>query len=146
MNKRDEFLKTQKILRLSTIGKNNFPHITPVWYMFSGKKIYIGTDTKSQKIKNIQKNNHVSFCVDVGVNSPDIYGVMGQGIANLILEMPKTKTIAKKILLKYFKTLENKSAKQLLEDTECIIEIIPQKIFYMELLTNKIFYLVHCRI
>jgi len=127
MNKRDEFLKTQKILRLSTIGKNNFPHITPVWYMFSGKKIYIGTDTKSQKIKNIQKNNHVSFCVDVGVNSPDIYGVMGQGIANLILEMPKTKTIAKKILLKYFKTLENKSAKQLLEDTECIIELIPQK-------------------
>jgi nitroimidazol reductase NimA-like FMN-containing flavoprotein (pyridoxamine 5'-phosphate oxidase superfamily) len=127
MNKRDEFLKTQKILRLSTIGKNNFPHITPVWYMFSGKKIYIGTDTKSQKIKNIQKNNHVSFCVDVGVNSPDIYGVMGQGIANLILEMPKTKTIAKKILLKYFKTLENKSAKQLLEDTECIIEITPQK-------------------
>ena len=65
--------------------------------------------------------------MDVGVNSPDIYGVMGQGIANLILEMPKTKTIAKKILLKYFKTLENKSAKQLLEDTECIIEIIPQK-------------------
>ena len=127
MNKRDEFLKTQKILRLSTIGKNNFPHITPVWYMFSGKKIYIGTDTKCQKIKNIQKNNHVSFCVDVGVNSPDIYGVMGQGIANLILEMPKTKTIAKKILLKYFKTLENKSAKQLLEDTECIIEITPQK-------------------
>ena len=127
MNKRDEFLKTQKILRLSTIGKNNFPHITPVWYMFSGKKIYIGTDTKSQKIKNIQKNNHVSFCVDVGVNSPDIYGVMGQGIANLILEMPKTKTIAKKILLKYFKTLENESAKKLLDDTECIIEIIPQK-------------------
>jgi general stress protein 26 len=128
MNKRDEFLKTQKILRLSTIGKNNFPHITPVWYMFSGKKIYIGTDTKSQKIKNIQKNNHVSFCVDVGVNSPDIYGVMGKGIANLILEMPKTKTIAKKILLKYFKTLENESAKKLLDDTDCIIEIIPQKI------------------
>ena len=127
MNKRDEFLKTQKILRLSTIDKNNFPHITPVWYIFSGKKIYIGTDTKSQKIKNLEKNNHVSFCVDVGVNAPNIYGVMGQGIANIILEMPKAKKIAKKILLKYFKTLENKSAKKLLEDTDCIIEIIPQK-------------------
>ena len=127
MNKRDEFLKTQKILRLSTIDKNNFPHITPVWYIFSGKKIYIGTDTKSQKIKNLEKNNHVSFCADVGVNAPNIYGVMGQGIANIILEMPKAKKIAKKILLKYFKTLENKSAKELLEDTNCIIEIIPQK-------------------
>jgi len=127
MNKRDEFLKTQKILRLSTIDKNNFPHITPVWYIFSGRKIYIGTDTKSQKIKNLEKNNHVSFCVDVGVNAPNIYGVMGQGIANIILEIPKAKKIAKKILLKYFKTLENKSAKELLEDTDCIIEIIPQK-------------------
>ena len=128
MNKRDEFLKTQKILRLCTIDKNDFPHITPVWYRYTGKKMYIGTNTKSQKIKNLQKNNHVSFCVDVGVNSPDIYGVMGQGIANIILEMPKTKIIAKKILLKYFKTLENKSAKKLLDDTDCIIEIIPQKI------------------
>ena len=127
MNKRDEFLKIQKILRLSTIDKSNFPHITPVWYIFSGKKIYIGTDTKSQKIKNLEKNNHVSFCVDVGVNAPNIYGIMGQGIANIILEMPKAKKIAKKILLKYFKTLENKSAKELLEDTDCIIEIIPQK-------------------
>jgi len=127
MNKRDEFLKIQKILRLSTIDKSNFPHITPVWYIFNDEKIYIGTNTKNQKIKNIEKNNHVSFCVDVGVNSPDIYGVMGQGIANIILEIPKVRTIAEKILLKYFKTLENKSAKELLEDTNCVIEIIPQK-------------------
>ena len=127
MNKRDEFLKTQKILRLSTIDKNNFPHITPVWYRYSGKKIYVGTNTRNQKIKNIQKNNHVSFCVDVGVNAPNIYGVMGQGIANIILEIPKAKKIAKRILLKYFKTLEDKSARQLLEDTDCVIEIIPQK-------------------
>jgi hypothetical protein len=69
----------------------------------------------------------VSFCVDVGVNSPDIYGVMGKGLAKIILEMPKTKIIAKKILLKYFKTLESKSAKKLLDDTDCIIEIIPEK-------------------
>ena len=127
MNKRDEFLKTQKILRLSTMDKNDFPHITPVWYRYSGKKIHIGTNTRNQKIRNIQKNNRVSFCVDVGVNAPDIYGVMGQGIANIILETPKVKIIAKKILLKYFKTLENKSAKELLEDTDSIIEIIPQK-------------------
>ena len=56
MNKRDEFLKTQKILRLCTIDKNEFPHITPVWYSYSGGKIHIGTDTNSQKIKNLLQN------------------------------------------------------------------------------------------
>jgi len=127
MNKRDEFLKSQKVLRLATIDKNKTPHIAPVWYLYSGKKIYIGTNTRTKKAKNAKSNKRVSFCVDVGINAPNIYGVMGQGNANLILENNKVKTIAKKILLRYFKTLENKSAKELLDDTDCIIEIIPEK-------------------
>ncbi len=127
MNKRDEFLKSQKVLRLATIGKNKTPHIAPVWYLFSGKKIYIGTNTRTKKAKNVKSNKRASFCVDVGVNAPNIYGVMGQGDANLILENNKVKRIAKKILLRYFKSLENKSAKELLDDTDCIIEIIPEK-------------------
>ncbi|QLH04030.1 pyridoxamine 5'-phosphate oxidase [Nitrosopumilus oxyclinae] len=127
MKKRDEFLKEQKILRLATIGKNKTPHIAPVWYRYSGKKFYIGTNTKTQKAQNVKKNQRVSCCVDVGVNAPNIYGVLVQGNANLILDNAKVKTTAKKILLRYFKDLENKSAKELLENTDCIIEIIPEK-------------------
>ena len=127
MKKRDEFLKEQKILRLATIDKNKTPHIAPVWYRYSGKKFYIGTNTKTQKAKNVKKNKRVSCCVDVGVNAPNIYGVLIQGNANLILDNPKVKIIAKKILSRYFKTLENKSAKELLDDTDCIIEIVPEK-------------------
>jgi len=127
MKKRDEFLKDQKILRLATISKNKTPHIAPVWYRYSGKKIYIGTNTKTKKAQNVKKNNQVSCCVDVGVNAPNIYGVLVQGNANLIIENAKVKTIAKKILLRYFKTLENKSAIELLDDTDCIIEIVPEK-------------------
>ena len=127
MNRRDEFLKTQKVLHFTTIGSNKTPHIVPVWYMYSSKKIYIGTNTRTQKAKNVKKNNRVAFCVDVGVNSP-IYGVMGQGKANIILEDNRVKQIAKKILARYFKSIQNKSAIGLLDDTDCIIEITPEKL------------------
>ena len=127
MNKKYEFLKSQKILRLATINKNNTPHIVPVWYMYSSKKIYIGTNTRTQKIKNLKKNNQVAFLVDVGIKSPNIYGVQGQGIANLILDKSRVKTIATKILLRYFTSMKIKSAVELLADTDCIIEIIPEK-------------------
>ena len=127
MSKRDEFLKSQKVLRLATIDKNKTLHIVPVWYRYSGKKFYIGTNTKTQKARNVKNNSHVSCCVDVGISAPDIYGVMIQGNANLILENTKVKVIAKKILARYFKTLKDKSAKELLDDTDCIIEIIPEK-------------------
>ena len=66
MNNRDKFLKSQKVLRLATIGDKKKLHIVPVWYLYSSKKIFIGTNTKTQKAKNAKKNKRVSFCVDVG--------------------------------------------------------------------------------
>lgn len=127
MVSKDRFLKEQKILRLATIGPKDVPHIVPVWYLFSGKKFYVGTNTRTKKAKNLTKNNRVGFCIDVGIKAPNIYGILGQGKANLILENSKVKKIAKKILLRYFRNIENPSAKELLDDTDCIIEIIPNR-------------------
>ena len=127
MSKRDEFLKKQKILRLATLDKKDNPHVVPVWYLFNSKKLYIGTNSKTKKAKNIKNNSKVSFCVDTGINSPDIFGVMGQGNAKLIREKNEVSKIEKRILLRYFKTLNNKSAQELLEETNCIIEIKPKK-------------------
>ena len=127
MSKLDEFLKKQKILRLATLDNKDNPHIIPVWYLFNSKKLYIGTNSKTKKAKNIRNNSKVSFCVDVGINSPDIFGVMGQGNAKLIREKNEVSKIEKRILLRYFKTLNNKSAQEILGETDCVIEIRPKK-------------------
>ena len=52
---------------------------------------------------------------------------MGKGTAKLIKEKNKVLRIEKRILLRYFKTLNNKSARELIDDTDCIIEIMPKK-------------------
>ena len=124
----DKFLKEQKILRLSTIDPNGIPHVVPVWYRYDKKKIQIGTNSKTIKIKNLEKNRNVAFCVDIGVNAPDIYGVMGSGKAKLRDDKDIVSKIAKEILSRYFEDINNKSAQELLEDTDRIIEIIPERI------------------
>ncbi len=123
-----DFIKTQKILRIATIDSRGNPHIVPVWYNYENDKFYIGTNTRTIKAKNVKQNPKVSFCIDIGINSPEIFGVMGIGKAKLILEDNYVKQVTKKILLRYFKSLKNKSAQQLLKDTDCIIEIMPKKI------------------
>ena len=127
MFKKAKFLKEQKILRLATVDGKGRPHLVPVWYDYSRTKLYIGTNAKTKKARNVQKNGKVCFCVDDGVRSP-IHGIMGSGKARLILQEGMVKKIAKKILLRYFKNLESKSAKELLDNTDCIIEITPGKI------------------
>jgi len=125
--KKNEFLKSQKLLRLATVDKNGVPYTVPVWYLYKNGNFYVGTNTLTKKAKNVKKNPKVSFCVDLGVHSP-IFGVMGTGSARLILKKNHVARIAKKILLRYFKSLNNKSAQELLSQTDCIIEIIPKKI------------------
>ena len=126
--KNSDFIKSQKILRLSTIDPQGNPHIIPVWYDYINGKFYIGTNTRTIKARNIKKNPRVSFCIDVGIRSPNIFGIMGNGRARLILEDKRVQLVAKKILRRYFKSLKNKSAQHLLNDTDCIIEIIPKKL------------------
>lgn len=126
--KNEQFLKSQKILRLATIDPSGNLHIVPVWYMYTNGKFYVGTNTSTRKAKNIKKNSKISFCVDIGVKSPDIVGVMGTGRARLLLKTNMVEPLAKKILLRYFTSLKNKSAQQLLNQTDCIIEITPKNV------------------
>jgi general stress protein 26 len=123
----NEFLKTQKILRLATVDKKNIPYIVPVWFLYMNKRFYVGTNTDSKKAKNISKNSKVSFCVDHGIHSP-IFGIMGIGTARIIRGKNRVLVLAKKILLRYFKNLSNASAQEILSQTDCIIEIIPKRI------------------
>jgi len=95
--------------------------------LYSARKIYVGTNTRAQKAKNIKVHKKISFCVDVGVNAPYIFGVMRKWTVKLLKEKLNVNRIAKKILLRYFRSLKNKSAKELLEDTDCIIEILPRE-------------------
>jgi general stress protein 26 len=107
------------------------PHIVPVWYLYKDGIFYVGTNTSTKKAKNVKKNSKVSFCVDSGIRSP-IFGVMGKGVAKLILNKKSVSSITKKILLRYFSSLNNNSAQELLVQTDCIIKITPKKITVWE--------------
>lgn len=129
--RQDKFLKSQMILRLATIDNRGMPHIVPVWYLYKEGIFYVGTNTFTKKAKNVKKNPKVSFCVDAGIRSP-IFGVMGMGVAKLIFNKKIVSSITKKILLRYFSSLNNNSAQELLAQTDCIIKIVPKKITVWE--------------
>ena len=126
-----QFLRSQKILRLATADKRGMLHIVPVWYLYNNGNFYVGTNTATKKARNIMGNPNVSFCVDEGIHSP-IYGIMGIGLAKIILEKECVTKLAKKILQRYFENLRIKSAQEILSQTDCIIEITPKKIITWE--------------
>ena len=125
MERRDKFLAEQKVLRLATVSGDGIPHVVPVWFIYRDGIIYIGTNTRTAKAKNISQTGRAAFCVDEGVRAP-LYGVMGQGRARLMTG--DIGGLAREILLRYFDTMQDESAIQLYEETDCIIEITPNHV------------------
>lgn len=123
----DEFLESQKVLRLGTADARGVPHLVPVWYLYRGGVFHVGTNSRTKKARNIAGNPRASFCVDVGINAPGIYGVAGHGTAALVLDPARVRKTATDILLRYFGSL-NARAQELLDGTDCIIELTPEHV------------------
>lgn len=112
-----------RVLRLATSGPRG-PHVVPVWYMHEGGAVYVGTNSRTAKARNVERDPRVALCIDEGV-MPPIRGVMWRGRAKL-LRRPESDALAKKILLRYYDSLESGAARELLQDTDCVMEIRPE--------------------
>lgn len=61
----DEFLSGRWVARLATIGKDGYPHVTPLWYYWDGECVYFALTTKRQSCKNLQLNPRASVVIDM---------------------------------------------------------------------------------
>ena len=69
---------------LTTVGTDGMPHSVPLGYFRLGDHLYLGMREGSQKIKNIERNPHVSVLVTSAKSTRDISGVLVQGTGTLI--------------------------------------------------------------
>lgn len=57
-------LESEHVGRLATFGKDGYPYVTPVHFVFTQGKIYIHGLAVGEKLGNIAANPHVGFEVD----------------------------------------------------------------------------------
>ncbi|MFX1577805.1 MAG: pyridoxamine 5'-phosphate oxidase family protein [Promethearchaeota archaeon] len=76
-----DFFQTAKIARLCTFNKNGTIHAVPVWFKYENNQFTIAAPEKSQKVRNILRNNNVTLLVDV--EGPPTRGVIVYGEAEV---------------------------------------------------------------
>lgn len=124
-----EFLTNSKQnLQLGTIDEKNEPNVHPVWFLYENEKIYISTETKSKKLKNIQKNNTIYFSIDE--IKPKFKGVRGKGSVKILDNIETKVKMTEKIIMKYTGSLEGNLAKEVMEEVKngagAVFEITPK--------------------
>lgn len=77
----DYFLAGRLIGRLSTIGKDGYPYVNPIWFYWDGESILCDLGKNRLAYRNLRRNPKCSFIVDI--DERPIHGVranMARGV------------------------------------------------------------------
>jgi hypothetical protein len=87
---RDAFLAETRTCRVASLGGDGAPHVTPLWFAWDGRALWLTSIVKSQRWTDIQRDNRVSIIVDAGVEFAELHGVELRGVAESVGEVPRT--------------------------------------------------------
>ncbi len=79
-----EFLRTNTVLQVATLGSNGWPHLAPMSYVMEDDKIVFRSFTKSQKIVNLRRTPRLTVLVETGEDYSELRGVMIRAEALLV--------------------------------------------------------------
>ncbi|MEM7342735.1 MAG: pyridoxamine 5'-phosphate oxidase family protein [Chloroflexota bacterium] len=97
----DTFLAGRRTMNIATNGKDGFPHMVAMWYGFLEDAPALWTYAKSQKVRNLQRNNQISCLVEAGDTYHTLQGVMLMGRGVIIDDREALLKVGKSLYERY---------------------------------------------
>jgi nitroimidazol reductase NimA-like FMN-containing flavoprotein (pyridoxamine 5'-phosphate oxidase superfamily) len=70
------FLAEQRVVVCASNGAGGWPHLMPLWYVLRDGEVWAWTYAKSQKIRNLERDDRSTLQVEDGVEYQELRGVM----------------------------------------------------------------------
>jgi PPOX class probable F420-dependent enzyme len=70
------FLEEQRVVVCATNGPGGWPHLMPLWYVIRDGEPWAWTYARSQKVRNLERDDRASLQVEDGVEYHELRGVM----------------------------------------------------------------------
>lgn len=87
------------LMRLGTVGRDGFPHVTPLWYLYQEGVFFITTASDRVKARNMLHNPRVGFAIDS--DQRPYRGLSATGIARLVAEGEAARPLTQRIAARY---------------------------------------------
>lgn len=98
---RSKFLANAQTIIICSLDPHGYPHPMPMWFgLEDDGTVVMTTFTKSQKIRNIERDPRVSLLVESGTVYAELRGVVIYGKAELVREQPRILDILARVSTK----------------------------------------------
>ena len=95
------FLDEERIVVCATNGRDGFPHLMPLWYVVRDGELWAWTFTKSQKVKNLERDPRATVQVEAGERYDQLRGIMFKTEVELIRDTERVADLGMEIFAKY---------------------------------------------
>ncbi|MDG2050178.1 MAG: pyridoxamine 5'-phosphate oxidase family protein [Myxococcota bacterium] len=94
------FIDSQKTVQVATINRDGSPHLVPLWFARQDNTIILETFTKSQKIKNLERDPRITILFEEGLVYEHLKGASISAEADLVQEVDRVHALHKAVLLR----------------------------------------------
>lgn len=106
-----ELLDSQRVVVVSSLGRNGWPHSMPLWYVPRGAggcpDLWIYTYAKSQKVRNLERDPRATLLIETGHEYGELRGVMIEAEAEIHRDLDTVYELAKDLTVRYTEGLSS---------------------------------------
>jgi nitroimidazol reductase NimA-like FMN-containing flavoprotein (pyridoxamine 5'-phosphate oxidase superfamily) len=95
------FLARERVLNVASNGSEGWPHLTALWFVMRGTDPWAWTYRKSQKVKNLERDNRATTLVESGSEYSELKGVMLRTRAHIEYDTEPILDFAEELFAKY---------------------------------------------
>jgi PPOX class probable F420-dependent enzyme len=82
-----EFIGSQKTVQVGTLNPDGSIHLVPLWFALDGHCIILETFSKSQKVKNLERNPNITLLFEDGTEYTQLRGASLSAQAELVQDV-----------------------------------------------------------
>ncbi|GAA3007849.1 pyridoxamine 5'-phosphate oxidase family protein [Actinokineospora diospyrosa] len=101
-----EFLVDQRTANVATMGRNNRPHLVPMWFVPEGDGLVSWTYESSQKVANLRRLPQASVLVEAGESYEELRGALSECDVEIVTDVDEIVRIGSAITERYTQSAE----------------------------------------
>ena len=94
------FIEAQKSVQVATINRDGTPHLVPLWFAVDAGAVVLETFSKSQKVKNLERDPRISILFEDGHVYQELRGASISATAELVRDVERVHALHMKVLLR----------------------------------------------
>jgi PPOX class probable F420-dependent enzyme len=102
-----QLLDEERVVIATTIGPRGWPHSMPLWFVVRDGDIWAWTFGKSQKIKNLERDDRCTLLIEAGHEYGELRGIQIEARAELIRDPDEVFEFAKELTVRYAEGIDS---------------------------------------